>query len=86
MTTPPQEQTTGFGHAVPVGTTPHSNTCTALVPPSTIKGEDLGHLGKKEKKDRITHTHTHTFQPLESNVSDGPLTPCRDLGLVPSLP
>ena len=51
MTTPPQEQATGLGRATPIGTTPHSNTCTVLALPSTIKGEDLGHL--EEKKDTL---------------------------------
>jgi len=58
-TTPPQEQATGRGHAAPVGTTPHSNTCTALVLPSTIKGGDLGHLEGGERPGNTENTHAH---------------------------
>ena len=80
--TPPQEQATGFGHAAPVGTMPHSNTCTVPVLPSTIKGEDLGHLERGTKK---THTRTHSSR-LRATSQTVHTTPCRDLGLVPSLP
>ena len=46
------------------------NTCTVLVLPSTIKGEDLGHLEKERRTP--CNTHTHTSQPPESNVSSSP--------------
>ena len=84
MTTPPQEQTTGLGHAAPVGTTPHSNTCTILVLPSTIKGEDLGHL-EEGRTPCNTHTRTHLSR-LRATSQTTHTTPCQDLGLAPSLP
>jgi hypothetical protein len=49
------------------------STCIVLVFPSTIKGEDLGHLGGTNRGEHlVTHTHAYTSQPPESNISSRP--------------